>query len=119
MMAMSRDFSSGLDETLTTAQARARLAARLDGELEPLRNLSTFARVRELMFFVALLGLGIALTLTGGMQALPVAAVWVLLPVVGISCSAVGLNAFVLLLHEGMHHTLFRLPRWNRWISYR
>lgn len=116
MMVMSQDFSPGLDEALTTAQARARLAARLDQELEPLRQLSTLARVRELVFFVALLGLGVALTLAGGMQALPVG-VQRVLPVMGIICSAVGLNAFVLLLHEGMHHTLFRQPRWNRWVS--
>ena len=35
----------------------------------------------------------------------------------GIVLSALSIHAFVLLLHEGMHDSLFESPFWNRWVS--
>ena len=44
---------------------------------------------------------------------------WLQWPIVvaGVLLSAIAFNAFVLLLHEGMHHTLFANAHLNRWIS--
>ncbi len=35
----------------------------------------------------------------------------------GIALSAIAINVFVLLLHEGMHHALFARSVANRWMS--
>lgn len=97
-----------------TCRARAAVSAGIEDRLAELRRFHLGKRLAELAIFVALWAAGAALVL--GTRALlePGAAAYAL-RIVGTFACAVALNAFVLLLHEGMHHTLFVGPGWNRW----
>ncbi len=88
-----------------TRRARENLSAALGPELAPLRRLRAPRRLGEIAFFAVLWGAGIALGLRGLTFDGPWA--WVL-RLGGIAFSAVALNAFYLLSHEGHHHLLFR-----------
>ena len=97
-------------------EARAHVAAGFAGRLDELRRFDLRKRLGELALFVALWPCSAATTLAA-FYLLPPGPLHSALIVAGIVGSAVALNAFVLLLHEGMHHTLFRRPFWNRWVS--
>lgn len=99
---------------LSHAEARAAASAILGPRLAALRALSLRHRLRELAVFVGLWTVGLALAgLSGAAEG---SAVW-LLRISAVLASALALNAFVLLLHEGMHGTLFRSQALNRWAS--
>ncbi|HVT81773.1 MAG TPA: fatty acid desaturase, partial [Phycisphaerae bacterium] len=100
---------------LSPHDARRLIAAGLEGDIQKLSRLNAGKRWFEILFFVALWGAGAAMTLASGTlpEALARRVVWC----AGIGVSAVALNAFVLLLHEGMHGLLFLNRHANRWIS--
>ena len=77
-----------------TLEARQQLSRGLEPQLAALRRLRAPRRVAEILFFVALWGLGIALGIAG-------------VPLVGIIAAGLALNAFFLLTHEGHHNLLF------------
>ena len=97
------------------AEARRRMARGLEAELAELRRLDRGKRLREIAVFAALWLGGMAVDFAG----LRVAsgAPGILLRVAGTLLSAVAINAFILLMHEGMHGTLFESERANRWVS--
>jgi fatty acid desaturase len=98
-------FESALD-------VRQELMRGLEVAVNDLRQLNAGQRRREFISFAALWIAGIVLSAFGHRTEYPTDA-W-LLSITGVICSAVALNAFVLLLHEGMHQTLSADPRWNR-----
>jgi fatty acid desaturase len=93
-----------------TRRAREELSIVLGEEILPLRQLRAPRRLGEIAVFVGLWALGIALGLGGLTLQGPLA--WAL-RVGGIALSAIALNAFYLLSHEGHHHLLFRRPAMN------
>jgi len=100
---------------VTGTDARQMIAQRLGDRLDPLRVLDRRRRLEEIGVFglVWLAGAAVAIfagTALEGAARLAVGAA-------GVGVAAVGLNAFVLLLHEGMHRTLFANSGWNRRIS--
>jgi fatty acid desaturase len=105
------------DETLLSAQqARSLVAEGIEPQLAALRAFDWPKRLLELAVFCCLWPAGITLTLSCHYGS---AAGWLphLQCAGGVLLSAIALNAFVLLLHEGMHGTLFKRPFWNRWVS--
>jgi fatty acid desaturase len=108
---------TGSEVSLTAQQARQFVQAGLEEQIAPLRRFHTGKRLLELAFFVLLWPAAASVTLLARAHLEPG---WpqTLLVVLGVVVSAVALNAWVLLLHEGMHHTLFAGPRWNRWVSF-
>jgi fatty acid desaturase len=102
--------------TIATGEARAAVVAGIEDRVAPLRVFSLRHRAVELVVFPTLWLLGASLTL-GVPECLEAGWLQWILVAVGILLAAVGLNAFVLLLHEGMHHTLFANRRLNRWVS--
>jgi fatty acid desaturase len=106
-------MSCAIPETpLSSIEARRAVAGCV--ALDDLRELSTAHRLRDLAVFVGMWGVGVALALWGlGLDGLwRVAAMGA-----GVVTSALALNAFVLLLHEGMHGVLFQSPALNRVVS--
>ena len=102
------------DCVLAHRRVRKTLSAGLEPEIAGLQQLSPLKRWVELAFFPLLWAAGSALTLYalrfhGPARYAGYAA--------GILTSAVALNGFVLLLHEGMHATLFAGRALNRWVS--
>jgi fatty acid desaturase len=93
-----------------TRRAREELSSALGAELAPLRRLRASRRLGEIAFFAGLWSIGIALGL--GSLSLHSPLAWVL-RLGCIALSAVALNAFYLLSHEGHHHLLFRRPAVN------
>ena len=98
-----------------TEALKSSLARGLEAEIAGLRRLSLGHRALELAAFPLLWSAGAVLALRAA--ALPSSPLKIFLEVTGVLAAALGLNAFVLLLHEGMHHVLLRSPFWNRWIS--
>jgi fatty acid desaturase/membrane-associated phospholipid phosphatase len=80
-----------------TLQARHQLACRLGAQLDGLSSQDWRRRAGELALFTGLCAAGMYFAPRGG-----------LLTAAGIGLAALGLNAFVLLMHEGMHDCLFR-----------
>jgi fatty acid desaturase/membrane-associated phospholipid phosphatase len=101
--------------TRTTEEARALVGRGLERELAELRALDWRKRAAELTVFAGLWGAGAALALASLLRA-PAPAAW-LGAAAGVLLCAVGINAFVLLLHEGMHSTLFDRPWLNHAVS--
>lgn len=104
------------ERTSPTLAARAAVLAGIEAEVAPLRTLAPAHRAVELIVFPSLWFAGAVLTLwarenldAGWLQ-------WALVAG-GVFLSAIALNAFVLLLHEGMHQTLFANVHVNRWVS--
>src|SRR5437867_9312628 len=91
-------------ERVREAGVRGDLSRSLQTELAQLTTLNWRKRLGEFSFFVPLAVLGILLTLHG--LALP-----------GVIITALALNAFVLLMHEGMHGVLFGGRTTNRIVS--
>ncbi len=100
---------------LSHQEARRLVSAGNEETLATLRQLDPFRRARELITFPALFaGSGgliwwAHLHLSGGVG-------WAVMALATV-LSALALNAFVLLLHEGMHGILLPGQRWNRWVS--
>ena len=92
-------------EPLTTREARAALTEILGDALPPLRQLRLGRRLEEMAVFGGLWGVGLALA--GVERALDGTAMWAARGA-AVLATALALNAFVLLLHEGMHGVLFR-----------
>jgi fatty acid desaturase len=91
---------------------RQELMRGLETAVNDLRQLSAGQRWREVGSFAALWLAGVVLSAFGHRIEYPTDAR--LLSIAGVICSAVALNAFVLLLHEGMHQTLSADGCWNR-----
>jgi fatty acid desaturase len=99
---------------MTSSEARAVLTAGIDPQIAALSRLDPAKRAVELAFFPVLWACGAFVTSLGFTGPF-----WQqgLLRAVGIGLTALALNAFVLLLHEGMHGVLFRNRHANRWTS--
>ncbi len=105
----ARPFEAAESEALrATLKARTDLARGLEATLKSLTQHDGRKRAGEFLCFGALGFCGVWLTLAswhaGHTLVMPL----------GITATALALNAFVLLLHEGMHDTLFPNRRWNR-----
>ncbi len=104
-----------LDQTpLSHHEARAAVAHLLGDRLGALCRLDAGERLRELTTFVGLFAGSVGLV--GWSLGMEGAAAWALRGV-GTVGVALAVNAFVLLLHEGMHGVLLGSPRLNRWVS--
>lgn len=94
-----------------TLQARANLAGGLEQEIALLSKQDWRKRLLEFFSFASLGVLGLTLTFRGLAHSR-----WLLI-LPGILVTALALNAFVLLMHDGMHDSLFRIRYWNRFAS--
>jgi len=101
-------------EPLSPRDARAAVAALLGDALAPLRELRLGRRLEEIVIFGGLWAVGLGLAFASGRA--DGAAMWAL-RVGAVGATALALNAFVLLLHEGMHGVLFKNRHVNRWAS--
>jgi fatty acid desaturase len=112
-------FADSLGRVSVTAgaalEARTLVSAGIEPQIDGLRRLDLRKRLAELAFFVALWVGSASLTLIAGLADDGPSA-WASYAV-GVFLSAVAINSFVLLLHDGMHHTLFATPNWNRTVS--
>lgn len=99
--------STGSRALQATLAARAGLLPGHERELAALISQDWRKRSGELLCFALAGASGVWLTVTGlaGSR-------WFLLAA-GISATAIALNAFVLLMHDGMHGTLFSHPKMN------
>jgi fatty acid desaturase len=88
-------------ERVAEGRVRGELTIGLETEISELATLHWHKRIGEFCFFVPLAVCGVWLTLLG--LALP-----------GVIITALALNAFVLLMHEGMHGVLFASRLTNR-----
>jgi fatty acid desaturase len=114
--AVHGEVESGPNEgARRAAAARALIARGLESELSSLRTPSVWMRVRELAMFSVLWVAGAVLVLRG-LQSPPGLLHWSL-RAAGTLLIALTLHAFALLLHDGVHHTLFRHRLLNRWVS--
>jgi fatty acid desaturase len=91
-------------------RTREELSAAIGPALAPLRRLRPARRLGEIAVFAGLWGLGFACGLQGLALHGPLS--WGL-RLGGLALSAVALNAFFLLSHEGHHNLLFRRPAAN------
>ncbi len=98
------------EPVVETLRIRRRLAREASNQFAALRRYDGRKRAAELAVFVALAGAGFWLSI----HARSVASAPML--TVGILITAVALNTFPLLMHEGMHGLLFANRRWN-WIA--
>jgi len=105
-----------MDAAASHQDARALVVRGLEGRVAALRTFDIGKRLAELALFLGLWAVGAGLTLAVHYGVGPG---WarLLLYVPGVFLSAVAINAFVLLLHEGMHNTLFPCSFCNRWVS--
>jgi len=97
-------------------EARLLVAAGWEDEIPRLCQLDDKRRWPEILFFAVLWPCGAATTLLTRAY-VPSAPLQWLGTAAGIFISAIALNAFALLLHDGMHHTLLSRPWLNRWVS--
>ena len=96
-------------------EARRMMVQGLEPELTALRHLDLNKRLHEMSFFLGLWLFGIAVNYIGYQFAL--GNLHYALRIVGTISTAIAVNTFILLLHEGMHNTLFVSRFWNRWVS--
>ncbi|HEY3767557.1 MAG TPA: fatty acid desaturase [Candidatus Angelobacter sp.] len=94
----------------TTINARKSLSQGIETELAPLFLTNGRKRVFELAYFFSVAIVGVWLSLYGWAGSR-----WFLIAS-GILVTALALNAFVLLMHDGMHSTLFKNRQWN-WLG--
>jgi fatty acid desaturase/membrane-associated phospholipid phosphatase len=102
------DDSASSEALRATLRARADIARKLEPNFAPLTAHDWRKRAAEFACFGALGAFGFWLTVTSFH-----ASRWFLVAI-GIAATSLALNAFVLLMHDGMHDTLFRSRRWNR-----
>ena len=99
---------------LAHRRARRLASARVEAEVAALQRLCGAKRFGELAFFLLLWFAGASVAhYAVRLEGLPRYGAYA----VGLVTSALALNAFVLLLHEGMHGTLFASRAANRWAS--
>jgi fatty acid desaturase len=99
--------AAGSTALQATMAARAGLLRGHEDELAELTAQDWRNRAAELLCFGVVCAAGVWLTIAGMVSSrLPFTAV-------GIAITAIALNAFVLLMHDGMHGTLFSTPRRN------
>ena len=98
------------EPVVETLRIRRRLAREASSEFAAFTRYDGGKRATELAVFLALAGAGFWLSI----HARSVASAPML--TVGIVVTAVALNTFPLLMHEGMHGVLFANRRWN-WIA--
>ncbi len=99
----------------TQLEARRHLMRGLEAEFAALRRLDRAKRLAELAFFFALWLAGMALNLAGQLQTPGLA--HAAIRVAGTLLTAIAINTFILLMHEGMHNILFANRVANRWVS--
>jgi len=100
---------------LTHKDVRREVSVGIEKEINRLRSFSVSKRLVEIGLFAAMMIAGMAIVLSGR-AVLPETigyAGWI----TGTILVALSINAFVLLMHEGMHNILFRNPEVNRWAS--
>src|SRR5687767_433578 len=100
---------AGMNPVIETLRIRRRLEREASNEFAALRRYDGRKRAAELAVFVALAGMGFWVSI----HARSVASTPLL--AAGIIVTAVALNTFPLLMHEGMHGVLFANRGWN-WI---
>jgi fatty acid desaturase len=94
-----------------TRRIRTSLARQAPEQFAPLTRHDGRKRIHELAAFVGLAAMGVAI----GIRAQAIASAPLL--IAGILLTAVALNTFPLLMHEGMHGVLFPNRRWNWLVS--
>lgn len=99
------------DAVARTRQVRASLAQAIPDDIARLSRLRWRPRVVELTVFTALAAGGMTLAGAGYVDGAAMTTA------MGIGVAAVGLNALVLLMHEGMHGLLFANRLANRLVS--
>jgi fatty acid desaturase len=97
------------------ATARASVSLGLEAEIAALRTPRVMTRVGELLLFGAIWTLGGWIVMTG-LDATSSGLRWAL-RVSGTLIVALALHAIALLLHDGVHHTLLRNRKANRWLA--
>jgi fatty acid desaturase len=97
------------------AAARARIAQGVEREIAALRQPSSRTRLMELALFGGIWGFGGTVVMYA--LGLPSGVLHWTLRIAGTLIVALALHVFALLLHDGVHHTLFRGRRLNRWAS--
>lgn len=102
------------DPDLTTLDARRAMQDALGDALVPLRQLDDRRRLLDLAIFGGLWAAAVMLVVVSRDASGPL--LWAT-RAVSVLGTALALNAFVLLLHEGMHGTLFTASGVNRWVS--
>jgi fatty acid desaturase len=102
---------SAPDALQQTIRARMNVSRGLEEQIALLSKLDWRMRLLELSCFGSLGILGVMLSVSGRNHGR-----W-LLVAAGIATTALALNAFVLLMHDGMHDTLLGNRRWNRLAS--
>jgi fatty acid desaturase len=105
----ARAAGAALEATLA---ARAGLMRGHETEFHALAALDGRKRAREILTFAALAGCGAGLTLAARADFRGGEGSWAL-TATGMIATALALNAFVLLMHEGMHGILFARRAWN------
>ena len=100
----------------TWQQARALVLEGIDDRMAVLRRLEIRKRLIEVLALVSLWGAG-AFLAVATVRIMPPGRLHWALVAVGVFFSAIAINMLVLLLHEGMHGTLFSSRFWNRWVS--
>jgi fatty acid desaturase len=98
------------EPVVETLRIRRRLAREASNEVAAFTHYDGRKRATELAVFLALAGVGFWVSIHArSVQSAPMLTV-------GILVTAVALNTFPLLMHEGMHGVLFANRRWN-WIA--
>jgi fatty acid desaturase len=97
--------SEPVEETL---RIRRRLATEAAGALAKLSRPDARKRVEEFAVFLGLAAIGFTVSIRAR------AAGSILLLLAGIAITAIALNTFPLLMHEGMHGVLFARRAWNQ-----
>ena len=98
------------EPVLETLRIRRRLAREAPGAFAALTRADVRKRAAELVVFTGLVGIGFWLSIHArSVQSAPML-------IVGILITSLALNAFPLLMHEGMHGVLFANRRGN-WIA--
>ena len=92
----------------STLRARQDMSRGFEARVAKLAAQDGRKRALEFAVFIALAVCGVWLTVTGWANSR-----W-FLPAAGIPVTALALNAFVLLMHDGMHSSLFPNRQWNR-----
>jgi fatty acid desaturase/membrane-associated phospholipid phosphatase len=103
-----REESPECEALQATLRAREDMSRGFEVEVERLAAQDWRKRALEFAVFIALAVWGVWLTATSWTNSR-----WFLLAA-GIPVTALALNAFVLLMHDGMHSSLFPNRRWNR-----
>ncbi|MBI3928112.1 MAG: fatty acid desaturase [Armatimonadetes bacterium] len=100
-----------MSQTPSEAQVRAEVAEGIEEDIAGLARLDDSRRMAEIGFFLGAWAAGLAMIALAEREQV----VGPLVP--GVLLVALALNAFLLLGHEGMHGTLLRGWRRNRWFA--